>query len=74
MKDGDGFIFASLLEAKVSRDALLQELQRRPLEPDKKIHRRQQHCRPLNQPAALNVSINVLDLLIRKPVEIVKDE
>ena len=74
MKDGDGFVVANLLEAKLGSDALLQALQRRPLEPDGKVERRQQYCRPLKLGAALCTFINVHDLAVGKPIKIVKDE
>ena len=74
MKNGNGFVVANLMEAKLSSDALLQEPQRRALESSMKIKRRQQHCRWLKPIAALRAFIDVLDLPVGKPIEIVKDE
>ncbi len=74
MKDGNGFVVVNLLEAKLGSDALLQALQRRPLEPGVKVDRRQQYCRPRNPVAALRAFINVHDLPVGKPIESLKDE
>ncbi len=74
MKDGNGFVVGNLLEAKLGSDALLQALQRRPLEPGVKVERRQQYCRPLNLAAALRAFVDVLDLPVGKPIESLKDE
>ena len=54
--------------------SLLQEVQRRPLEPGNKVERRQQYCRPPSLAAAQRGFIDVLDLPVRKPVEIVEEE
>ena len=74
MKNGNGFVVANLMEAKLSSNALLQELQRWALEASMKIKRRQQYGRWLKPIAAPRAFIDVLDLPVGKPIEIVKDE
>jgi hypothetical protein len=74
MKGGNGFVVANVLEAKLGGKVLLQEVQSRPLQPSKKVGRRQQDCRPLKPVVAQRAFKDVLDLRVGKPVEIVEDE
>ena len=74
MKDGNGFVIANFLETKLGSDALLQEVQRRPLEPDVKIGGRQKHCCPPNLAGMQSAFIDFFDLPIRKPVDIDQEE
>jgi hypothetical protein len=74
MKGGNGFVVGNLLEAKLGSDALLQELQARPLEPGKKVERRQKYRRLLKLVAAQRAFIDVLDLPVGEPVEIFENE
>ncbi len=74
MENGDGFVVANLMEAKLSSNALLQEPQRWALEARMKIKRRQQYCRWLKPIASLRAFMDVRDLPVGKPIEIVKDK
>jgi hypothetical protein len=72
MKEGNSFVITNLLDAKMGIEVLLQEMQRRPLEPGEEVERRQQYSRFRYLTTTQRTFIDLLDLLIGKPVEIVE--
>jgi hypothetical protein len=70
MKEGNGFVVANLLDPKVRSEALLQEVQRRPLQPIKEIGRRQQHSCGSDLVGVQRAFVYLLDLPIGELVEI----
>jgi hypothetical protein len=74
VKERDAFVVTNLLDSKVSGEILLQEVQRRPLQPGEEIGTRQQHSSCARLIAAKYGFMNVFDLSVGEPVQIVEDE
>ena len=70
----DVFVGANILEAKVRSQPLLEEAQRRILQPGEEASARQQHCRCADAITEHHGVVNVLDLPVGEPIQVIEDE
>jgi hypothetical protein len=70
----DAFVLTDLLKAEVGGEPILQELQRRLLQADKKATPRQEYCCRTLPIALLGKRENLSDLLLGELIHPVKDE
>jgi hypothetical protein len=73
-KNFDAFVFANLLKPKLGSEPTPQELQRRLFQPGKEAGSRQEHSRGALLSGVLGDLEDLSDLLLGKPVHVVKDE